>query len=392
MRVHDRAAVTRRQGTGSSEPVETWYGGAALAARWTSGWRLFATLAVVVATIAGSSSVGAGKSANPSLDVGRLKDREAQALLDLYAADSALARANARVASLETEVANLRTRVAAAKTASDVGRRNLAAARGTLIERLATSFRAGTPDPIAILLGARSLGDALDSISLVDRAAARDASLVQDINTGTRRAAAAAKALAGAEQRLTATLAAADAERGRLVTARAGKVALLASLRTQEQAARVAQLDAAAQKARQIGDRIGTPQGGGSAGTPPPTPTGGGGGGGGGGGSTSGRGSGGGGGGGGGRVSTDPGSTLTVLATAYAIHGNTATGIPTRRGVCATDPRVIPLGTRFTVPGYGTCVAADVGSAVIGARIDVWVATESEALQWGMRNVTITFQ
>ncbi len=175
------------------------------------------------------------------------------------------------------------------------------------------------------------------------------------------------------------------------MTAHAGKVALLASLRAQEQAARVAQLDAAAQKARQIGDRIGTPQGG-SAATPPPTSTGGGGGGGGG---TSGRGSGGGGsggGGGGGRVSTDPGSTLTVLATAYAIHGNTATGIPTRRGVCATDPRVIPLGTRFTVPGYGTCVAADVGSAVIGARIDVWVATESEALQWGMRNVTITFQ
>ena len=34
---------------------------------------------------------------------------------------------------------------------------------------------------------------------------------------------------------------------------------------------------------------------------------------------------------------------------------------------------MIPLGTRFDVPGYGPCVAADTGSAVIGATIDIWM-------------------
>jgi 3D (Asp-Asp-Asp) domain-containing protein len=78
------------------------------------------------------------------------------------------------------------------------------------------------------------------------------------------------------------------------------------------------------------------------------------------------------------------------VSTAYAIHGTTATGIRTRRGICATDPSVIPLGTQFDVPGYGRCVAADTGGAIKGNRIDVWVATEAEALDWGFKTVTIT--
>jgi 3D (Asp-Asp-Asp) domain-containing protein len=51
---------------------------------------------------------------------------------------------------------------------------------------------------------------------------------------------------------------------------------------------------------------------------------------------------------------------------------------------------VIPLGTQFDVPGYGRCVAADTGGAVKGNRIDVWVETEAEALQWGFRTVTVS--
>ncbi len=87
----------------------------------------------------------------------------------------------------------------------------------------------------------------------------------------------------------------------------------------------------------------------------------------------------------------EPGSTLRVKATAYAGHQPTATGVKTRHGICAVDPDVIPLGTRFRVPGYGTCLAADVGGAVQGAFIDVWVRTERAAYRWGVRYVTIRF-
>ena len=86
-----------------------------------------------------------------------------------------------------------------------------------------------------------------------------------------------------------------------------------------------------------------------------------------------------------------PGDTLQVKATAYAGHQQTYTGAKTRHGICAVDPDVIPLGTRFRVPGYGTCLAADIGGAVKGAFIDVWVKTDRAAGRWGVRTVTIRF-
>jgi 3D (Asp-Asp-Asp) domain-containing protein len=44
----------------------------------------------------------------------------------------------------------------------------------------------------------------------------------------------------------------------------------------------------------------------------------------------------------------------------------------------------------MTIPGYGEGVAADTGSAVQGAAIDLWFPSEAEALAWGRRTVTIT--
>jgi 3D (Asp-Asp-Asp) domain-containing protein len=88
--------------------------------------------------------------------------------------------------------------------------------------------------------------------------------------------------------------------------------------------------------------------------------------------------------------STAAGAQLTVVATAYALQGTTATGIAVGPGVVAVDPAVIPLGTRMTIPGYGEGVAADTGGAIKGARIDVWVPTEAQAQAWGVRTVTIT--
>ena len=82
--------------------------------------------------------------------------------------------------------------------------------------------------------------------------------------------------------------------------------------------------------------------------------------------------------------------TLVVDAVAYHLPGNTASGLPVGPGVVAVDPSVIPLGTRMYVPGYGPAIAADVGSAVKGAMIDLWFPTTAQALAWGRRTVTIT--
>ncbi|HLA17705.1 MAG TPA: G5 domain-containing protein, partial [Dehalococcoidia bacterium] len=69
------------------------------------------------------------------------------------------------------------------------------------------------------------------------------------------------------------------------------------------------------------------------------------------------------------------GVTLRVWATWYtaasAGGGNTATGTAVRKGTVAVDPRVIPLGTRMYIPGYGYGVAEDTGGGIIGNMIDL---------------------
>ncbi|MGO1060330.1 3D domain-containing protein [Planococcus sp. FY231025] len=97
-------------------------------------------------------------------------------------------------------------------------------------------------------------------------------------------------------------------------------------------------------------------------------------------------------------VSQQAGKTMTVSATAYTAYcagcsGTTATGQNLRANpnqkVIAVDPRVIPLGSKVWVEGYGTAIAGDTGGAIKGNKIDVFIPSQSAALQWGRKNVTI---
>jgi len=81
---------------------------------------------------------------------------------------------------------------------------------------------------------------------------------------------------------------------------------------------------------------------------------------------------------------------LKVDAVAYSLPGRTALGVPVRKGVVAVDPKLIPLGTRMHVPGYGPGLAADVGTAIKGRIIDLWFPSTEAARRWGRRTVTIT--
>lgn len=82
--------------------------------------------------------------------------------------------------------------------------------------------------------------------------------------------------------------------------------------------------------------------------------------------------------------------TLDVEATAYTYTGNnTATGIKPREGIIAVDPKVIAMGTKVYVEGYGYAVAADTGSAIRGNKIDVFFSTFRQCIDWGRRSVKI---
>lgn len=81
---------------------------------------------------------------------------------------------------------------------------------------------------------------------------------------------------------------------------------------------------------------------------------------------------------------------LRVDAVAYYLPGRTASGLPVGKGVVAVDPRLIPLGTRLFIPGYGRGIAADVGTAIKGRIIDLWMPNDTAARKWGRKSVTIT--
>lgn len=70
-------------------------------------------------------------------------------------------------------------------------------------------------------------------------------------------------------------------------------------------------------------------------------------------------------------------------------NGYTATGLKAQYGVVAVDPEVIPLGTRLYIPGYGFAIAADTGSAIVGDRIDLCFNSGWQAINWGVRDVTV---
>jgi 3D (Asp-Asp-Asp) domain-containing protein len=88
------------------------------------------------------------------------------------------------------------------------------------------------------------------------------------------------------------------------------------------------------------------------------------------------------------------GRRMRVETTAYSprepgLDFTTATGARAKRGVIAVDPRVIPLGTRVYVPGYGYAVARDTGGAIKGKRVDLCFDTVAECIRWGRRSITI---
>jgi len=81
---------------------------------------------------------------------------------------------------------------------------------------------------------------------------------------------------------------------------------------------------------------------------------------------------------------------VSVETASYCSRGVTYTGVLAGPGSIAVDPRYIPLGSMIFVPGYGTGVADDTGSAVKGWHVDLWLPTCAASTQWGVRTETIT--
>jgi 3D (Asp-Asp-Asp) domain-containing protein len=98
------------------------------------------------------------------------------------------------------------------------------------------------------------------------------------------------------------------------------------------------------------------------------------------------------------RKDTTLSKEMTMVATAYDSSWEscgpwdgqtTASGLPVGRGIVAVDPKVIPLGTRLYVEGYGEAIAADTGGAIKGNRIDLYMESRKEALNYGIQTIKV---
>ena len=86
------------------------------------------------------------------------------------------------------------------------------------------------------------------------------------------------------------------------------------------------------------------------------------------------------------------GTTLNYRVSAYNDVAQTALGYNAGTGICAVDARIIPWGTRLSVPGYGHCYAADIGSWIKDDIVDVWFAPGPDAGNWGIQRLTLTVE
>lgn len=93
----------------------------------------------------------------------------------------------------------------------------------------------------------------------------------------------------------------------------------------------------------------------------------------------------------GGNAYMQQGKRMSVKATAYADDPITYTGaIPKVGYTIAVDPSIIPLGTRVYIPKFDRVfIAEDTGSAIKGHRIDIFMATEDDCVQWGIQDIDI---
>jgi uncharacterized protein YabE (DUF348 family) len=85
----------------------------------------------------------------------------------------------------------------------------------------------------------------------------------------------------------------------------------------------------------------------------------------------------------------------TGKAPGHPLFGITATGIKAKKGVIAVDPKVIPLYTRVYVeilgntPDYGYAIAADVGGAIKGNKIDLYYDSQEYVDRFGVKKARV---
>jgi 3D (Asp-Asp-Asp) domain-containing protein len=274
-----------------------------------------------------------------------LSTRERAAWLSSVSLETRLGQTQAALVRLRAGTEAISARRAEAEQSLRTARRTLAVSQERLADRLRLLYEEGNAGPMDVLVGAKSIDEAIRGLESLHRSAGQDQRVIAEARSARARLVHATQALAASEaearQAEKATFASVEA----LQVAQRERAALTSSLeaRRRSNSTTISTLES---RAASLAERF--------------------------------------------PAAVRSGQTLVVTATGYSLTGRTATGVAVGYGIVAVDPGVIPLGTHLTIPGYGEGVAADTGGSVVGSKIDVWFPTRREALAWGTRTVTIT--
>ncbi len=294
-----------------------------------------------------------------------LAEQSRSAVLGLYSLDSRLAAADTRLATLRADAARLRAQRATLVHMLHVDRTGEQISERQLASQLRHLYEQEDVSPIEVVLGAKSLDDALTALDNIKRVASLNDQVLSELHSARARLTEASAELAAETARLTTALQAATATEASLASTRAARAAYISQLQAKQalNTSDIMRIEIQVRAAESLSAQLTGSQPAATVGTL------------------------------GESADTAPfagGRTLTMSITGYSLPGKTATGLPVGWGVVAVDPHVIPLGTHLWIPGYGEAIAADVGSAIVGQRIDLWFPTVAQADFWGRRTVTIT--
>jgi 3D (Asp-Asp-Asp) domain-containing protein len=336
-----------------------------VAARLAAVFTGFVLLGAVPIALA-ATGYGAGQSAGLRAEAASLEARVGAATLELYALETQLGQVRRELRELGAQRASIEREQASARAQLGAARHAVRASQAQLADLVRALYQQPGQDPLAVLLGAESLDEALAGLDGLSRAAGQSNRIVEQARKATRRLGELDARLAARSAELVRLTAATESRAGALAARAAERQGFIGDLRQRlgVNAARVASIERQARAAEvrtaQIAAAVPSPE---VAPVEVSTPL---------------------------TIASTGSRTLTVSSSGYALRGRTATGIPTGPGVVAVDPSVIPLGTRMSIPGYGIGIAADTGGAIQGSTIDLWFPTTAQALQWGRRTVTIT--
>ena len=282
---------------------------------------------------------------------GSLESRARAAWLSSVSLGTRLEQTRAALVGLRARTRLIAAQRAEAEESLRSARRTLAVSQQRLADRLRVLYEQGETDPMTVLVGAKSIDEAISGLESVHRIAGQDRRVIDEAQAARQRLIGATRRLAARESQARQAEDATAASVAALEAAQREHAAMLASIAARRSSNSVAISSLKSRALAAVQSR--------STAVPLTAPT------------------------GGGRI-------MTVTATGYSLKGHTATGVSVGYGIVAVDPGVIPLGTRMSIPGYGEGVAADTGGSVAGSRIDLWFPTRAEALAWGTRTVTIT--